>query len=128
MKKFDALDDHALIQQIQDSNLGLALPFAIDELAARALARADLLDAACAAISSDRRVRFHAGVPAGWLGADRIFQSGQREAISKLLEAMSMWEATEQEDLVSHWAGKGRLAELTLQLSSLYGWRPHYSV
>jgi hypothetical protein len=126
-KQFADVDDRALVSASQDAGLGLARAFAIEELAGRALKNPQLLADACAAISSDKRIGFHTGAPLGWLGADRLFLSGQEEAIRHLLNAMNAWDATEQEDLVRHWAGKGRLKVLTQELSLRYGWSPRYS-
>jgi hypothetical protein len=126
-KRFSEVDDNALVSAALDTGLGLARSFAIEELAGRALKNPLLLADVCAAISSGRRIGFHTGTPLGWLGADRLYLSGQEEAMHRLLNEMNTWEATEQEDLVRHWAGKGRLKELTQELSLRYGWSPRYS-
>ena len=128
VNRFAELDDRALLLAARDVQLGLARALAIEELAGRALENRSLLEDACSAISSDRRIGFHSGAPSGWFGADRIFRSGQEEAVRHLLSAMNAWEATEQEDLVRHWAGKGQLKQLTQELSQRYGWTPRYSL
>lgn len=127
-REFDRLGDAALIASANNSELGLARGFAIEELARRALKKSELLHAACSAISSDRRIGFHTGVPLGWLGADAIYLSKMHSAVEALLREMDSWEASEQEDLVRHWAGKGRLAEVTQELESSYNWHPRYNV
>ena len=125
---FNQLDDDLLIESANDQNLGLARGLAIEELARRALAKSELLLAACAAIGGDRRIGFHAGAPLGWLGADEIYRSKVSSAIEALLSEMDGWEASEQEDLVRHWAGKGRLVEVTHELERMYQWEPRYKV
>jgi hypothetical protein len=72
-----AMDDGAYVAAANNTKLGLSRAFAIVALAARALENSELLDAACTAISDDRAIGFHVGMPAGWLGADKIFSSGQ---------------------------------------------------
>ncbi len=125
---FMAMDDIALIAAANNNKLGLARAFAIEALAARALEKSELLDVVCAAISGDRTIGFHVGMPVGWLGADKIFSSGQELAIRKLLTEMNNWQANEQEDLVRHWAGKGKLNALTADLMRDHGWQPRYEL
>jgi hypothetical protein len=130
MKQFDymAMDDVALVAAANNTKLGLSRAFAIEALAARALENSELLDVACTAISGDRKIGFHVGMPVGWLGADKIFSSGQEAAIRKLLLTMNNWKANEQEDLVRHWAGKGKLNALTTELIRQHGWQPRYEL
>ena len=126
-ERFKKMTSAELIEAAYDAKLGISRAFAIEELALRSLIEPDLLPAACAAIASDRRIGFHAGVPIGWLGADAIFlASNNRSALSALLREMEAWSASEQEDLVRHWAGKGKLIELTRQLQESFNWRPSY--
>lgn len=120
------MQDEALIAAANDSKLGLARALAIETLAARALVDSKLLDVACSAIASERKIGFHVGMPLGWLGADKIFLSGQNMALQALLFEMASWQADEQADLVRHWAGKGKLGELTAELIAQFGWQPRY--
>lgn len=124
---FNELDDSSLINAASDTKLGLSRAFAIETLASRALQKYDLLDATCKAISSERAIGFHAGMPIGWLGADKIFLSGQEIAIQKLLFEMNSWSATEQEDLVRHWAGRGKFDQLSSELKKNFNWQPRYT-
>jgi hypothetical protein len=125
-RDFSKLSDEALAGEALNENLGYSRAQAIAELANRALAKPGLLESAVKAIGSDRRMGFHSGPPLGWFGADAIYLSGQERAIRALLREMDNWEPFEQEDLVRHWAGKGRLAVLTRELQDLYGWVPSY--
>jgi len=122
------LHDDDLIAFTQKDNTGLIRGLAIAELARRAVANHALLEAAYAAIRSEKRIGFHAGFPAGWLGADEIYLSQDAAAIRGLLHEMDSWEDTEQEDLVRHWAGKDGLAALTSKLRTVYGWEPRYRI
>lgn len=123
---FTELSDQELVTAAGNESLGMSRGLAIEELASRALLDQKLLPDACTAISSDRRIGFHAGAPLGWFGADRIYLSGQERAIRHLLEEMGDWDATEQEDLVRHWAGKGGLAALSQDLERRFGFVPRY--
>ncbi len=123
---FKTLPDAELIAAARDERLGIARGLAIEALADRALANPELLPDACAVISNDRRIGFRTGPPLGWFGADRIYLSGQERAIRKLLEAMAGWDATEQADLVRHWAGKSGLAALSRELEQRYAFEPLY--
>lgn len=123
---FTRLNDQELVAAAGNESLGMSRGLAIEELASRALRNQALLPQACAAISSDRRIGFHSGPPLGWFGADRIYLSGQEPAIRHLLKEMSVWDATEQEDLLRHWAGKGGLAKLSHELERRYGFVPRY--
>lgn len=125
---FSGISDEPLIKAAFDVKLGFDRARAIVELANRALVKPALLESACKAISSDRRLGFHERAPLGWFGADQIFLSGQQSAIGRLLKEMNHWADTEQEDLVRHWAGKGGLRSLTLDLKRSYGWTPLYKL
>jgi hypothetical protein len=122
---FSDFDDASLIAAAHDPTRGLGHGHAIVELVNRALLKPDLLDIACKAISSDRRMGIHT-YPNGWFGADQIFFSGNRAALRALLHEMNSWDAVEQENMVAHWAGNYRLAELTKKLIAEYGWQPRY--
>lgn len=125
-KDFSSLSDQKLAEEALDERLGLSRAKAIVELANRALAKPELLESACRAISSDRRIGFHRAPPLGWFGADEVYHSGQARAMRALLREMDNWDATEQEDLVRHWAGRGKFAALTRELQERYGWTPRY--
>lgn len=125
---FSLLDDLAVTKSAFDENLGFNRARAIVELANRALTDPSLLESACKAIASDRRIGFHKRAPVGWFGADHIFLSGQSHAIHLLLKEMDKWEPAEQEDLVRHWAGAHGLATLTHELRKKYGWVPRYEL
>lgn len=122
------MQDESLIAAANDSKLGMAKALAIEALAARALVDEKLLDAACSAIASERKIGFHVGMPLGWLAADKIFLSGESLALRALLLVMAGWHVEEQADLVRHWAGNGRLGTLTAELSAQFGWQPRYKV
>ena len=125
---FTGLTDEQLIVAAHNERLGLSRAFAIEELVKRASRDPNLVRAACAAISSDRRIRSRMGIPVGWLGADWIYLSGQEHIIRRLLEEMASWDAIEQEDLIRHWAGNGKLAALSRELEQRYGFVPRYKV
>ena len=123
---FAKMGDQELVEAALDERLGFNRAKAIGELARRAVVRTELLELACKAIASHRRIGFHSGPPLGWFGADEIYLSGREEAVRALLQQMDDWEPTEQEDLVRHWAGKRGLVELTKELQETYGWVPRY--
>ena len=125
---FSKLNDQDLAEAAFDESLGFCRAKAITELASRAVVNPHLLDRACEAIASDRRVGFHTGPPLGWFGADEIFLSGHAVAVRSLLRQMDNWDPAEQEDLVRHWAGRRGLAELTRELQTTYQWEPRYSL
>jgi hypothetical protein len=122
---FTDFDQAALIAAAHDETRGLSRGHAIVELVNRGLAKPELLENACKAISGDRRIGIHT-LPHGWLGADQIYLSGQQTAIRALLNEMDSWDEYEQKSLVLHWAGSFRLAELTKELKEKYGWTPRY--
>jgi hypothetical protein len=124
---FKEFKDDELLLASRDTKLGIARGLAIEELARRALGNPRLLDPVCEAISSDRKLGFHARAPIGWLGANCLYISRQEQAVKCLLTWMNTWEANEQEDLVRHWAGKGNLATLSRELHDSYGWSPKYN-
>ncbi len=126
--EFGTLDDATLLKAALDVGLGHGRAKVVVELADRALSRPELLRDALKAIAIDKRIGFHHGAPVGWFGADHLFLSQQERAIGALLKEMDSWEASEQEDLVRHWAGRGRLAELTGELSLKYDWSPRYKL
>lgn len=123
-----ALDNAELIAQASNPRLGYSRAFAIEALAARALDQPRLLDIVCPIISQDNRIGFHAGMPLGWLGADKIFLSGQELAMKRLFQEMDSWQASEQEDLVRHWAGNHKLAQLTAEFKQRFAWNPRYKI
>jgi len=124
---FERLLDEELKLAVADERLGMRRAGAIEELAKRALANPTLLGDVYAVIRSERTIGMHTLAPLGWLAADVLFLSGQEGAIRGLLQDMSGWTAPEQEDLVRHWAGKGRLSELTEELMRRYGWMAAYA-
>ena len=123
---FSKLNDQDLATAAFDESLGFSRAKAITELASRAVANPDLLDRACEAITSARRVGFHSGPPLGWFGADEIYLSGRADAMRALLRHMNDWDPTEQEDLVRHWAGRRGVAELSRELHVTFQWEPRY--
>jgi hypothetical protein len=64
--------------------------------------------------------------PNGWFGADQIYLSGNQTALRALLNEMNSWDAVEQENMIAHWAGHKKRAELTKHLTETYGWQPRY--
>jgi hypothetical protein len=125
MPDYSAYTDGALIAAAHETRLGLARASAIDELARRALADEALLPAVCAAITTDHALGFH-HLPIGWLAADTLFLSGHRPALAALLAEMLGWSATEQADLVRHWARGVGIKALTARLQADYSWTPAY--
>jgi len=122
---FTSMSEQRLVKAALDVSLGNYRAKAIAELTERALVKTELLLIACKAISSDRRVGIH-HLPLGWFGADKIFLSGRDDAMRALLREMDSWEPAEQEHLVRHWAGAGKLNVLTQKLGETYGWLPRY--
>jgi hypothetical protein len=122
---FTDYDDAPLIRAAHDKSLGLGHGHAIVELVDRALVKPELLEIACKAISTDRRMGIHT-FPNGWFGADQIYLSGNQTALRALLNEMNSWDAVEQENMIAHWAGHKKRAELTKHLTETYGWQPRY--
>jgi hypothetical protein len=124
---FTAFDDASLISAAHDKARGLGHAHAIVELVNRALVNPDLLESACKAISSDRRMGIHT-YPNGWFGADQIYNSGNQAAMRALLNEMNSWDEVEQENMIAHWEGHHKRAELTKHLTETYGWQPLYHI
>ncbi len=124
---FTDFDQAALIEAAHDETRGLSRGHAIVELVNRGLANPELLENACKAISSDRRMGIHK-LPHGWLGADQIYNSGNQTALRALLNEMNSWDEVEQENMIAHWEGHNQRAKLTKQLTETYGWKPRYRI
>lgn len=92
---FADFDQAALIEAAHDETRGLSRGHAIVELVNRGLANPGLLENACKAISSDRRMGIHK-LPHGWLGADQIYNSGNQTALRALLNEMNSWDEVER--------------------------------
>ncbi len=120
------LDTASLIAAANNTKIGISRAFAIEALAIRAMSKFDLLDEACKAISSEKTIGFHFGMPAGWLGADAIFLAAQKIPMQRLLDEMNSWTANEQQDLVRHWAGRGSDEQMTIDFKREYNWQPRY--
>jgi len=106
---FTDFDEAALIAAGHDETRGLSCGHAIVELVNRALLKPELLEIACKAISSDRRMGIHT-YPNGWFGADQIYNSGSKTALRALLNEMNSWDEVEQENMIAHWAGHNQRA------------------
>jgi hypothetical protein len=124
---FTDFDDPSLILAAHDKALGLGHGHAIVELVNRALLKPELLEIACKAISSDRRMGIHT-YPNGWFGADQIYNSSNQSAMRALLNEMNSWDEVEQENMIAHWEGHNQRAKLTKQLMETYGWKPRYRI
>jgi hypothetical protein len=124
---FTNFDQENLIVAANDETRGLSRGHAIVELVNRGLAKPELLESACKAISSDRRMGIHT-LPHGWLGADQIYNSGNQTAMRVLLNEMNSWDEVEQENMIAHWEGHNQRAALTKHLTETYGWQPRYRI
>lgn len=88
---FRDMSDEELLKTTAEIEPGPGKALRIYELARRSLTNRLLVDAACAAISSEKIYRPRQGPPHAWLGGALIMRSDNAIAIQVFLGEMNLW-------------------------------------
>lgn len=119
--------DDAILRAARADEGSLLRVWAIAELARRAVARHELLPTACKAITEARgREQLQAGLPLGYLGAQRLLESGDGTAVGSLLREMDTWSQEEQR-MFFHLCAGNSVPDLLDRYQHNFGWQAKFS-